>query len=94
MNLFRCIVIIPVMALCVSCTAQSQDDRAGKGKKPPSFKKLIEKMDANKDGKLAKAEIKGPLKEGFDRLDENKDGYITEEELKRGGPPKRPRRNN
>jgi Ca2+-binding EF-hand superfamily protein len=45
--------------------------------------KLLEQMDANKDGKISKAEAKGKLAEFFDQLDTNKDGYLDKEELRR-----------
>ena len=69
-------------------------------RRPPhrrhSFSQLLELMDINKDGKLSKSEIKGPLAEDFDRVDSNKDGFITEEELKipptRNREGRRPRR--
>jgi Ca2+-binding EF-hand superfamily protein len=47
-------------------------------------------MDKNKDGKLSKAEIKGPLKNDFSKVDLNEDGYINEEEFKKAPKPKRP----
>lgn len=47
----------------------------------PSFDALLAKMDANKDGKLAKAEAKGPLSADFDTIDSNKDGFITAAEM-------------
>ncbi|MCG1036511.1 Lcl domain-containing protein [Polaribacter sargassicola] len=49
----------------------------------PSFEKMLKNMDANNDGKISKAEVRGKLKENFDKRDKNKDGYITEEELTR-----------
>ena len=96
MQLLKYITIIPVLALCVSCSAQSQDSRPPKGKKggPPSFKQLLADLDSNKDGKLAQAEVKGPLKEDFAKIDKDMDGFITEEELKKMGPPKGPRKKN
>ena len=47
----------------------------------PSFTKMLEKMDVNKDNKLSKTEVKGRLKENFDKRDLNKDGYLTEDEM-------------
>jgi Ca2+-binding EF-hand superfamily protein len=40
-------------------------------------------MDTNKDGKISKAEAKGPLARIFDQADTNKDGYLDKEELRR-----------
>ena len=61
-------------------------------RKPPTFKELLKKMDANKDGKLSKKEIKGPLKDDFDRVDLNEDGFITEKEFAKAPKPERKKR--
>ena len=54
----------------------------GQGERPdPS--QIIEKMDANNDGKLSVNEAKGPLKEDFSKIDSNSDGFITKEELEK-----------
>ena len=66
---------------------QAQDHPKKGPKKPPTFEELQKKMDTNKDGKLAKSEVKGPLLKDFDKIDLNKDGYLTKEELNKA--PKR-----
>lgn len=72
---------------------QNQSD--GKQQGPPNFAQLLAEMDANKDGKLAKSEVKGPLLNDFSKIDTNEDGYISEEEFEKapkpegGRPPKR-----
>ncbi|WP_452223370.1 EF-hand domain-containing protein [Lacinutrix chionoecetis] len=68
---------------------QSQDRQ---GKKPPTFKELLKEMDKDKDGKLSKAEIKGPLSEHFDKVDLDEDGFITEKEFKKAPKPKQGQR--
>ncbi|EPR72170.1 conserved hypothetical protein-putative phospholipid-binding protein [Winogradskyella psychrotolerans RS-3] len=50
----------------------------------PSVTDLMNQMDANKDGKLSKDEVKGPLAEQFSEIDTNKDGFISKTELKDG----------
>lgn len=61
----------------------------------PSIEQLLSHMDANKDGKLSKKEVKGPLANDFDKIDTDEDGYVTKEELEnapkqdRQGPPRR-----
>ncbi len=73
---------------------QVMRQRFGDNKKPEStpnknpqvdrmVEKLLEQMDANKDGKISKAEAKGKIAEFFDQLDTNKDGYLDKEELGR-----------
>ncbi len=44
---------------------------------------ILERMDANKDGKISKDEARGPIAENFDRIDTNKDGFIDKAELRR-----------
>lgn len=70
-----------------SAVAQSQ--KKGDRKKPPTFEQLLEKMDANEDGKLSNEEIKGPLKEDFAKVDTDEDGFISEEEFAKAPKPKR-----
>lgn len=68
--------------------SQAQDQPKKGPKKPPTFEELLKKMDTNKDGKLAKSEVKGPLLNRFDKIDLNKDGYLTKEELNKAPKPK------
>jgi len=59
--------------------------------------KILQEQDANKDGKIARAEAQGRLAAAFDRADANKDGYLDRDELRalaqrvmaeqKGGPP-------
>ncbi len=75
--------------LLMTNTSFGQSDDKRERREPPTFKELLEKMDANEDGKLSKKEIKGPLKEHFDKVDADEDGFITEEELAKAPKPKR-----
>lgn len=43
---------------------------------------MLERMDANKDGKISKEEAPERMREGFNRLDTNTDGFIDAAELK------------
>lgn len=56
----------------------------------PTVEQLFAHMDSNKDNRLSKKEIKGPLVHHFDQVDANKDGFLTRQELKAA--PKPPRR--
>ncbi|MFT5619561.1 MAG: hypothetical protein ACI85I_002807 [Arenicella sp.] len=72
----------------------SPNGREG-GNRPPnkgerlSPDELFKQMDLNKDNKLSKDEVKGPLKNDFDKLDNNKDGFLTKDELPSSPPPRR-----
>ncbi len=88
-NTFKTAVLafgtIVVMSISSFGQSQNRQDR----KKPPTFSELLEKMDANEDGKLSKDELKGPLKDNFAKVDSDEDGFITEEEFKKAPKPKR-----
>lgn len=59
----------------------SPGDAEDKEFKMPTFDKLLEDADADKDGKLSKAESEKSFLNGFfDNNDANKDGYITRDE--------------
>lgn len=70
----------------------AQPSQGQEGKKPPTAEQLMKEMDANKDGKLALAELKGPIKEDFKKIDLNKDGFLSLEELKKAPKPERKER--
>lgn len=67
---------------------QQQGNRNGQR---PSTTDILNQMDANKDGKLSKEEVKGPLQQNFSRVDANSDGFISKEELEKGRNNNRPR---
>lgn len=65
--------------------------RQARGERP-QFANLLSQMDGNKDGRLSKAEVQGPLKNDFSKIDKNQDGFISETEFKNVPlPPKRGR---
>tara|TARA_R110000868_G_scaffold44077_5_gene147620 strand:+ start:80 stop:430 length:351 start_codon:yes stop_codon:yes gene_type:complete len=70
----------------------AQPPQGQEGKKPPTAEQLLKEMDANKDGKLAKSELKGPIKDDFTKIDTNKDGFLSLEELKKAPKPERKER--
>jgi Ca2+-binding EF-hand superfamily protein len=45
--------------------------------------RMLQKMDANHDGKISREEAQGPLARIFDQLDLNKDGFLDRRELDR-----------
>ena len=62
------------------------NDRRGER---PTVDELIARMDNNKDGKLSKCEVDGPLLDDFSKIDNNKDGFLTKEELEKAPKPER-----
>jgi Ca2+-binding EF-hand superfamily protein len=80
-----------VFLFALSVNAQSSD-RQERGKKPPTFNDLLEKMDTDKNGKLSKNEVRGPLKEIFNKIDSNEDGFISKKEFEKAPKPKRKER--
>jgi hypothetical protein len=53
----------------------------------PSPEELMSRMDANRDAKLSKSKVRGPLQSNFDQFDLNGDGFISLSELKSAKPP-------
>lgn len=86
----KLVISIGAIGILTSCNLKAQQrDRNSDEREPPTFEKLLKKMDKDEDGKLSKAEVKGPLKNDFDKVDLNEDGYINEEEFKKAPRPKR-----
>ena len=78
------------MSAMLVTTTYAQQSKNKKRDTPPSVEELM-KMDANKDGKLSKAEVKGPLAKKFPKMDLNSDGFLTKDELEKA--PQKPARN-
>jgi len=93
-NRLRTAVFVFGATLFFANSSFAQSQNREERRVPPTFEELIEKMDTNEDGKLSKAEIKGPLKKNFDKIDTDEDGFITEEEFKKAPKPKRRERQN
>jgi len=85
--------LIFIMLGCAAQNNQALNNQRPEGQQagPPSFSQLLAEMDANKDGKLSKAEVKGPLASDFSKIDADDDGFITESELANAPTPKRRR---
>lgn len=58
----------------------------------PSVDNIMEHMDTNRDGKLSKNEVKGPLANDFSKVDTNSDGFISKDELIKAPKPKQGQR--
>jgi Ca2+-binding EF-hand superfamily protein len=46
---------------------------------------LLKEMDANRDGRISRAEAKGAVASAFDALDANRDGFLDRKELQFAG---------
>ncbi|MDF9799303.1 Ca2+-binding EF-hand superfamily protein [Catalinimonas alkaloidigena] len=76
---------------CASQNNQANNPQRPSGRQGggPSFAQLLSEMDVNKDGKLAKSEVKGPLVNDFSKIDADSDGFLIESELENAPRPQR-----
>jgi len=76
------IVALPAQARQDDSTAKPQRQRRQRRqrRRAPSWERLQQRFDKDKDGKISAAEWKGP-KEFFTRMDADKDGFVTKEEF-------------
>lgn len=83
-------ILMISMAACGSSQNSSSDTQLGqRGQGRPTASQILSEMDANKDGKLSKEEVKGPLAQDFDTIDTDDDGFISKEELENAPQPQR-----
>lgn len=92
----KCFAIGGLAFLLAACATQNNQGNAnaarrpqGRQQGPPSYTQLLTQMDANKDGKLSKIEVQGPLQRDFATIDSNSDGFITQTELENAPQPQR-----
>ncbi|MFD1552981.1 EF-hand domain-containing protein [Putridiphycobacter roseus] len=83
---------IVMITLLFAFSANAQSSKKERGAKPSTFSELLEKLDANEDGKISKDEVKGRLKDNFDKIDTDKDGFISETEYENAPKPERSKR--
>ena len=82
--------VIAFAFICFGITFSNAQQRGERQQKErPTYAKILEEMDENEDGKLAKTEVKGPLKDMFAKIDTDEDGFISEEEFKNAPKPER-----
>ena len=73
--------LVAVVGLSLAAAGQPQGAGKGKGwKKGQGWKSFVTVYDADKDGKVSKAEFLAK-KPGFDRFDTDKNGAVTEAEF-------------
>jgi Ca2+-binding EF-hand superfamily protein len=76
-----------IAAIVVSSCSSSKKTAENTGN-VPSTDEIFSQMDANKDGKLSKEEVRGPLQNDFSKIDTDGDGFISKEELNKAPKPK------
>lgn len=96
---FRIIFFLAVFAVmsCKPSTKSVDENTADQQQgQRPSISNLLIEMDSNKDEKLSKSEVKGPLSNDFSKIDKNNDGFLSKEELENAPRPerRRPRQDN
>jgi hypothetical protein len=82
-------MLFSIVLILGTATSFAQPKGGQNGQKPPTPEETMTKMDTNKDGKLSKEEVKGPLKDDFTKIDTDKDGFLSSEELKKAPKPNR-----
>lgn len=92
-------LLITVSTTIISCKSASETssekrygERSGgerSGGERKSIAALFSEMDVNKDNKLSKDEVKGPLAKDFSKIDVNNDGFISKTELENAPKPER-----
>lgn len=90
LNANKGITTLFILTFLVISNSSCAQNRPEGEQERPSYAKILEEMDANKDGKLAKDEVKGRLLKDFDTLDTDKDGFISEAEFENASKRKRP----
>ena len=88
MRLLTAMAVVAVLAMSAMVAMAADGDRPDGPRQnmdpAQRWAQLLERSDADDDGKISKDEFKGP-DEVFDRLDKNGDGAITEDEMKGAG---------
>ncbi len=86
--LLQAAIAISLTAAAISCSsAKKAETTAPTNNGAPNTDQLFAQMDSNKDGKLSKTEVKGPLANDFAKIDTNSDGYISKDELNKAPKP-------
>lgn len=75
-------ILSAVVAVTFIAGVQAQNEKSPKRPKHMSMKRMLEKMDADKDGKISKSEWTAHHEQRFTDIDANKDGQLEPEEFK------------
>ena len=87
-EIFGLLIITFFSAFIVGCASSKKADATAQSQGgAPSTEEIFAQLDSDKDGKLSKTEVKGPLANDFAKIDTNSDGYISKEELNKAPKP-------
>ena len=90
LKIITCIVAVTALTNCKPSTKSNEGEEQNEpGQRGPSVENLLDQMDTNKDGKLSKSEVKGPLSNDFSKIDKDADGYLSKVELEDAPRPER-----
>jgi Ca2+-binding EF-hand superfamily protein len=82
MNTKSLLLLILGAALLPLASQAKPEGPPTEGKRtPPSPAKILERLDADQNGSLSKAEAKGPLAKNFDTVDADGNGKLSSDEL-------------
>lgn len=82
------LIAMMLIASMLSCSSNKKAIANGQANgEAPSTDALFAQMDSNKDGKLSKEEVQGPLANDFAKIDTDSDGFISKEELNKAPKP-------
>ena len=79
-NVLKASVLIVSLAFFMSCKSTSKTATESNSSNSQATE-MLSRMDTNKDGKLSKDEVRGPLQDMFDKLDTDSDGFLSPAEL-------------
>ena len=81
-------VVLPALALMIGINPAFAEDHwggphggKGGGDRKPGLESMLEKLDANSDGKVSKEEFLSEQEARFSKFDANGDGFISKEEI-------------
>ncbi len=90
-------VLLLLQIACKSTKNTTANDERGdhpreRGEGQKDISQMFAQMDINKDGKLSKTEVKGPIANDFAKIDSDSDGHITLSEMEKAPKPQKGQR--
>jgi Ca2+-binding EF-hand superfamily protein len=85
-------IVFTAVIMFFGITFSNAQQKGERPQKPPTYSELLKDLDKDEDGKLSKAELKGPLKDDFTKIDTDEDGFLSKEEFEKAPKPERKER--